>query len=114
MCGLPRVHRQHCARVVPQEADPHHGPRLARGYSGAVMDDEMMRALLFGHPPARRKRVPTLTLTEAAARLGMSADTLRWQIRNGKLQAKKIGPIWTVSEKEVARYAKENRRGNVQ
>jgi excisionase family DNA binding protein len=51
-----------------------------------------------------------LTLAEVAARLGMAASTLRWQIRNGKLRAKRIGPIWTVSEKEVERYARENRR----
>ena len=51
-----------------------------------------------------------LTLTEAAERLGVSAVTLRVQIRNGKLRAKKVGPIWTVTPKEVERYARENRR----
>ena len=56
-------------------------------------------------------RCALLTLTEAAERLGLSAETLRWQIRNGKLKARKVGPIWTVSEKEVERYARENRRG---
>ena len=51
-----------------------------------------------------------MTLQEAATRLGVAASTLRWQIHNGKLRAKKIGPIWTVSEREVERYARENRR----
>lgn len=51
-----------------------------------------------------------MTLADAAAHLGMSPDTLRWQIRNGKLRAKKIGPIWVVTEREVERYRRENRR----
>jgi excisionase family DNA binding protein len=51
-----------------------------------------------------------LTLAEAAKRLGLSPDTLRWQIRNRKLRAKKIGPIWIVSEREIARYERENKR----
>lgn len=51
-----------------------------------------------------------LTLTEAAARLGITADTLRQQIHNGSLKARKIGPMWVVSEREVERYRRENRR----
>jgi excisionase family DNA binding protein len=51
-----------------------------------------------------------LTLTEAAALLGVDPGTLRVQIHNGKLKARKVGPIWTVTEKEVERYARENRR----
>lgn len=51
-----------------------------------------------------------LTLAEAAVQLGMDASTLRWQIRNGRLKARKVGPIWTVSEREVDRYSRENRR----
>ena len=51
-----------------------------------------------------------LTLAEAATSLGLSAATLRWQIRNGKLRAKKVGPVWTVSEREVERYRRESRR----
>jgi excisionase family DNA binding protein len=50
------------------------------------------------------------SLSDAAARLGLSAATLRWQVKNGKLRARKIGPIWTVSDDEVERYARENRR----
>ena len=53
-----------------------------------------------------------LTLSEAAARLGVTAATLRWQIHNGKLKARKVGPLWVVSEKEVERYGRESRRGS--
>lgn len=51
-----------------------------------------------------------LVLADAAKRLGVHHDTLRRQIRLGKLRARKIGPIWTVSEREVERYRRENRR----
>ena len=51
-----------------------------------------------------------MTLAEAATRLGVQHDTLRRQIRLGKIKARKVGPIWTVSEREVERYARENRR----
>ena len=54
-----------------------------------------------------------MTLRQAAERLGLSVDTLRWQIHNGKLKASKLGPrMWVVSEREVQRYARENRRGS--
>lgn len=52
-----------------------------------------------------------LTLTQAAERLGVSAVTLRLQIHNGKLKARKVGRDWTVSEREVERYRRENLRG---
>ena len=45
-----------------------------------------------------------LTLTQAAAALGVSAATLRQQIGNGRLRARKIGPVWTVTQREVERY----------
>lgn len=51
-----------------------------------------------------------LTLAEAAASLGVEHDTLRRQIRLGKPKARKIGPIWVVSGREVERYRRENRR----
>lgn len=50
-----------------------------------------------------------LTLTEAADRLGLAASSLRHQIRNGKLRARKVGRDWTVSEREVERYARDHR-----
>lgn len=52
-----------------------------------------------------------LTLVEAAAELGMSPTTLRVQIRNGKLKARKVGPVWVVTRREVERYRRESRRG---
>lgn len=53
---------------------------------------------------------PVLTLAEAAARLGVTPDTLRQQIANGRLRGKKVGPIWVISEKELDRYRRESRR----
>lgn len=49
-----------------------------------------------------------LTLTEAAARLGLAASTLRIQIGRGKLRARLVGKTWTVSEREVERYRVES------
>lgn len=51
-----------------------------------------------------------LTLVEAAKRLGVTADTLRQQIHSGSLKARKVGPVWTVSEREVERYRRESKR----
>ena len=51
-----------------------------------------------------------MTLAEAAAILGVHPDTLRRQVRLGKLRAKKHGPIWWVTAAEVERYRRENRR----
>jgi excisionase family DNA binding protein len=52
-----------------------------------------------------------MTLVEAAALLGVAAATLRQQIANGKLKARKIGRDWHVSTREVERYKRESRRG---
>lgn len=49
-----------------------------------------------------------LTLTEAAARLGLSPTTLRVQIGKGKMKGRKVGRDWTVSEREVERYRAES------
>lgn len=51
-----------------------------------------------------------MTLNEAAKVLGMDPGTLRVQVHNGKLKAKKVGPIWTVTPREVERYRRESRR----
>jgi len=48
--------------------------------------------------------VALLTLREAAAKLGITADTLRAQIRKGRLRATKLGRDWVVEADEVARY----------
>lgn len=45
-----------------------------------------------------------LTLREAAAHLGITADTLRAQIRRERLRATKLGRDWLVEADEVARY----------
>lgn len=51
-----------------------------------------------------------LTLAEAAKRLNLSPETLRWQVRNGKLRARKVGPVWVITPGELERYRKESRR----
>ena len=45
-----------------------------------------------------------MTLTEAAASLGLDASTLRRQVARGSLRARKVGPVWTVTKREVERY----------
>ena len=50
------------------------------------------------------------TLTDAARVLGLAPVTLRLQIRNGKLTATKVGRDWIVTDREIARYAREHRK----
>jgi excisionase family DNA binding protein len=45
-----------------------------------------------------------LTLTEAAAELGLSASTLRHQVQLGRMQARLFGKTYVVTEREVSRY----------
>lgn len=45
-----------------------------------------------------------LTLSAAAERLGVAADTLRQQIHAGRLKAEKLGPIWVVTEAALGAY----------
>jgi len=49
-----------------------------------------------------------MTLPEAAALLGLSPITLRIQVRNGKLKAKKQGRDWFVTAREVERYRRDS------
>lgn len=49
-------------------------------------------------------------LSEAARQLGVSPETLRWQVHNGKLEARKIGTLWVVDQDEIERYRQESRR----
>ena len=45
-----------------------------------------------------------MTVTEAAAALGLWPATIRAQIKNGAIKATRIGPIWTITPREVERY----------
>jgi len=45
-----------------------------------------------------------LTVTQAAARLGLHRTTLLRQITRGILHAKRLGSVWVVSAAEVERY----------
>lgn len=50
-----------------------------------------------------------LTITEAAARLGLSPSTVRGQVQKGKIRAKRVGErVLLISEKEVERYRAES------
>ena len=49
-----------------------------------------------------------MTLAQAAARLGVGADTLRHQVHNGRLQAILVGKTYLVDEDEVERYRRES------
>jgi excisionase family DNA binding protein len=48
----------------------------------------------------------TLTLAEAAQEAGLDPSTLRWQIKNGKLEAMKKGRDWLVTRSALTRYLK--------
>jgi len=48
-----------------------------------------------------------MTLQEAAASLGLKPATLRHQIRNGRLRARKVSRDWYVAPEEVERYRTE-------
>lgn len=49
-----------------------------------------------------------MTLTEAAALLGLSPATLRSQVRHGALRAVKRGRDWHVTPREVERYRQQS------
>lgn len=55
----------------------------------------------------------SMTVDAAAASLGVAASTLRWQIRNGKLRATKVGPMWFITTREVERYRRDSRRPGI-
>lgn len=46
----------------------------------------------------------TITLIEAATRLGVAPSTLRHQIRRGHFNASKMGRDWVTTEREVEKY----------
>lgn len=51
-----------------------------------------------------------LSLPEAAKRLGLHESTLRHQIKNGKLAARKVSRDWYLTSEEVERYRLQNQR----
>ena len=50
----------------------------------------------------------SMTLTEAAALLGVAASTLRVQANRGQLKARKVGRDWHVTRREIERYRRES------
>ena len=51
-----------------------------------------------------------MSVPEAAKALGLAPATVRAQIRNGKLAARKVSRDWYTTAEEVERYRKENKR----
>jgi predicted transcriptional regulator len=49
-----------------------------------------------------------LTLTEAAAELGISSATLRHQVQGGRLAARLFGKTYVITDGELARYRTES------
>lgn len=50
-----------------------------------------------------------MTVIEAAESLGVTPSTIRNQITNGKLRAKKVGRDWHITPAEVERYRRDHR-----
>ena len=92
-------------RVTTHEVEP--GVYLDLGPSGRLLAIEVLdaserlpRALLEGAASAEE----WLTLADAAAEAGLSPTTLRVQIRNGRLTARKQGRDWLVSHAALETY----------
>lgn len=56
------------------------------------------------------RRRDEMTLAEASALIGVAHGTLANQALHGRLRATKRGRDWFVTEAEVERYAREQRR----
>jgi hypothetical protein len=54
------------------------------------------------------EKLDIITLAEAGEILERSANTLRHQVRNGRLQARLIGKTWITTRAEVERYRRDN------
>ncbi len=50
------------------------------------------------------------SIPEAAKLLGLAPSTLRHQVKNGKLRARKVSRDWYITTDEVERYRAEHRR----
>ena len=82
-------------------------------------EDETVEAVEAAHEAAGRgtriTAVGSLTTTEAAGSLGVTRRAVNAAIRKGKLAAVLVstprGPLWTVEEAEVERYATDKSKG---
>lgn len=55
------------------------------------------------------KERDVLTITEAAAELGIRADSLRQAVLRGAVQGMRAGGIWLLSREEVEKYRRERK-----
>ena len=53
----------------------------------------------------------SLSVTEVAARLGVSRDTVLRLVAKGSLPALRVGQQWRVSEEDLTLYIEENLNG---
>lgn len=98
-------------RVEPGAAEI--APLYARRSGALRVSTYLYDARIIGRsePAARDQRlVPRKlwTLREAAESLDRTPATLRQQIANGRLKARKAGRDWRISEDEIARYRLES------
>jgi excisionase family DNA binding protein len=49
-----------------------------------------------------------MTPAEAADELGLAPQTVRAQIRKGKLRAERVGPVQLVTRRELERYRRDS------
>jgi excisionase family DNA binding protein len=50
-----------------------------------------------------------VNVAQAAERLGISGQRVRWYIKHGRLAAKKVGRDWLIEEAELARFERRRR-----
>jgi excisionase family DNA binding protein len=99
-----------CGKKVPRGMTHEH--RMPGPAAGTMTTEDAVRFLdALDSIPGRSREDgegALLTLTEAAAVLGLEQSTLRRQIGRGSLKARKVGPIWVVTVAEVDRYRAEH------
>jgi excisionase family DNA binding protein len=98
------------ALAGPSSRTVTHGQECILDFSrrGGLMAVEILNASRH-YPAALLRTLPLteeeeLTLTEAAAECGLSVETLRAQIRNGRLRAVKRGRDWFVTGRDLFVY----------
>jgi excisionase family DNA binding protein len=83
-----------------------HDVRVDFDADGYVVGFELLNAREHFGPGVHKlpRAVEDLSLAEAAERSGLSPTTLRLQIHNGRLKARKRGRDWVVSAAQLENY----------
>lgn len=53
-----------------------------------------------------------LTTSEAASKLGITRQAVRWRIKNGRMRGIQVGTFWLVDSREVKRQNINRNRRN--